>query len=234
MVSISTDVNVSRPASGAPKPLVAYVLYGDEQGASVATEHPIINEALGIGEVVSISHLAKTFEEAREGRDALSLLPANVLMDSTTTLLWTRRARKQPMWFNVSGKRKGYTVWWPTLLFLADKGEHTLRVFALKNGKRPSEDSQVYNAPIMNVSTNGLLCEGSAELPRELSMDTMGAIEACVTDSCFTHVNHPSAIKGARTNKDHIAYWRNKERSGDKVRAKELVPYRHLSEVINP
>lgn len=232
MVSVNKNVDVSKPVKGVPKPVLAYVMYKDEGGFTSATKHVVTDEKLGLGRVVSLSYLADEFENAGAGISDLELLPESVFVNSRETLAWVSKAEKRAMWFNLGGKRRGFNVWWPHLIYIADKKRNSLRVFAVRNAKRPTLDTKLYHAPLMNISDDGVLCAGSARLPRKLCVETLDRIEACVTDSCFTHVNHRETIRGISTNSEHVGFWRGKEKAKGRVKVGDLNQRGTLAEVL--
>jgi len=84
----------------------------------------------------------------------------------------------------------------------------------------------------MNIGGEGTLCEGSARLPRRLDEGHIGEIEACVFASNFTHVNHDQTLRGIEGNREHVTFWRRKEKLKDRVRVAELVRKGRLGEVL--
>lgn len=232
MVEINKSIKVSNPVKGVPKPVLAYVLYSDDRGLTGATKHKVVDEKLGLGRVVSLSYLADEFENAGSGQGDVELLPESVFVNSRNTLAWVSKAEKRAIWFNLGGKRRGFNVWWPHLVYIANKKYRSLRVFAVQNGKRPSLESKLYHAPLMNISSDGVLCEGTARLPKNLCVGSLARIEACITDSCFTHVNHRETIRGVSSNSAHVGFWRTKEKTKERIKVGELNHCGTLGEVL--
>lgn len=66
----------------------------------------------------------------------------------------------------------------------------------------PDADTQLYQAPYLNVYDDGGICTGNARVPRHLSTEAIDGFEKAFYDSRFTHPNaarltdHPSGIYG--------------------------------------
>jgi PRTRC genetic system protein B len=231
MVTIAKDVDVSDPVRGVPVAERAYVFYDNGSGYCAATEHLVRNGKLGLGKVVSMRSIGDRFARIT-GNDRPILLPENVVVSGGSKFAWYTKARRDDMWFNVNGRRFACRVWWPNLLWIASKSNRQLRIFALGRGSRPTAESTVYHAPLMNIGGGGHLCEGSARLPRRIDEEHIAEIEACVYESNFTHVNHDQTIRRAKTNKDHIAYWRRVEKEKRRVRVSDLVKIGKLGDIL--
>lgn len=231
MVSVNKDLNVSSPVKGIPTASTAYVLYKVGETYCSATRHAVDDGKLGMGKVISLKSLADQLGEVGPGAEP-AILPDSVFIHTTRLFGWTTPTRKHPMWFNVGGKRRGCNVVWPNMLWLADTKQRLLRVFAIGKGGRPGYESPVYHAPLMNIDSWGRLCEGSAHLPRKMTVEKLAEIEACVFDSYFTHVNHEKTLRCATDNRGHIRFWRTKERTRENVRVRELVRIGTLREVL--
>lgn len=232
MVAITESVNLSNPVKGVPVAKVAYVLYEQNGGVCAATRHPVEKGRLKLGRVIALNTMSRELA-AQEPRGSVTLLPPSVVVSSASLVAWTSRKRLGEMWFHVGGKHTAFRVFWPDLIWLADRQKRGLRVFALGSARRPTLDTRLYHAPLMNIGQAGHLCEGSATLPTTLDVAAIPAIEACLFESCFTHVNHQHTIKGGADNKRHLAFWRGKSRQRTPVRVKELMQYKRLGEVLN-
>ncbi|HRQ66654.1 MAG TPA: hypothetical protein PKZ76_17600 [Xanthomonadaceae bacterium] len=232
MVAINTNVEYSEPVKGVPVASLAYVLYEQNGGVCAATRHAVVKGRLQLGRVIDLDMLASDLA-SRERAATVELLPESVVVATPSMLAWTSPQRLADMWFRVTGRHTSYRVWWPRLLWLADRRGHGLRVFALASGRRPQMATRLYHAPLMNINHAGHLCEGTARLPATVNIAAMPEIEACVFESCFTHINHNATLRGGADNKQHVAYWRNKGRTRERVRVQEMTPYRRLGEVLN-
>jgi PRTRC genetic system protein B len=139
------------------------------------------------------------------------------------------------MWFRVGKFSGSFEVKWPSLLFIANKRDAKLFVFALAASSYPSEDAIVYHAPLMNIGRDGLVCQGSASLPAEISSATIDQMEETIYDSNFTHINHSTTLNNVKTSdgkvgtKEHLAFWRSRHKSKANLPKKHLVRYSTLS-----
>jgi PRTRC genetic system protein B len=231
MVSIVEDLNMSEPVRGVPVAERAYVFFHDGTEHCAVTQHRIRNGKLGPGRVVSMRSIGDRFARIT-GSDKVRLLPENVFISNQRLFAWVTPARYDAMWFSVNGRQWAHNVWWPNLLWIAERDTHRLRVFAVGGSGRPTMETILYHAPVMNIGGSGLLCEGSAQLPRQLDEEHISEIEACVYESNFTHVNHGQTLKGIKGNRGHLAFWRDKEKLKDRVRVAELVSKGRLKEVL--
>lgn len=231
MVCVYDNLSVSSPVKGAPVAATAYVLYRAGSSYCTATQHSVSDGVLGLGKVVPLKALVEQFQNVQPS-GVPDLLPDSVFVSTPGLFGWTTRGRFRPMWFNVADKRRGFSVCWPNLLWLADTNKRSLRVFAIGRSGRPSYDTRIYHAPLMNIDLRGFLCEGSAQLPERMEVTTIDAIEACLFESCFTHVNHHHTLRGGAGDRAHVAYWREKERSRKAVRVRELTRAGRLRDVL--
>jgi len=222
MVSVVDKVTFSDPVKGVPVADRAYVFYNDGSGCCAATEHNVRQGQLGPGRAISLRSIGERFNRIT-GHDVLCVLPPEVFISNQHLFAWHTASRYAPMWFSVGGRQFAVRVQWPPLVWIVNRRDRGLRIFALGRSSRPAMDTIVYHAPLMNIGSNGRLCEGSAKLPRQLDERHLHEIEACVFESNFTHVNHDKTLKGAKDNKAHVAFWRNKERLKEAVKVKELV-----------
>lgn len=231
MVAISREIDYSDPVKGIPTAALAYVLYEQNGSVCAATKHEVVDGRLQLGRVIGLDMLARDLA-SKEAAGAVELLPPSVLVVSPSLLVWTSPQRFADMWFRVTGRTVCYRVWWPRLVWLADRRGRGLRVFALGGGGRPTLRTRLYHAPLMNINAWGTLCEGSATLPPSVNIATMAEVEACVFESCFTHTNHDKTMRGGADSKRHVAFWRDKGRTRERVKVSEMTPYKRLEEVL--
>lgn len=188
-------------------------------GDFLASMHDfVINEQgesiIGAGRLMSKDDVESVLRSMLEmGKRKVSLLPPNVVSISETHIAWTVPAKVRPMLFNITGMpMKKIDVPWPRLLMVANRNGK-LAVAALKTNGRVSAKTKLYQAPLMNVYTNGNVCTGSATLPNECGIDQIKAWESVMFDSAFSHVNNPSTLSldgdkdQAVDNKAHYRFW---------------------------
>lgn len=201
------------------RPGFAVVFHQDSHSNAIvcATRHKIDpdNNTMSIGTVVSASQIAKTFSELtiEKSNKTFNCIPENVIFDSDQLLVWYKRRFVDTMWFRIGNKPQHLIVEWPPILFAACKNRHAMYVFALGKNTRPNEDSVLYNAPFMNINDRGLLCQGTAHLPHEISVGCLAECEATLLDSQFTHVNHEYTFSHPTNSNSHFKFWKSKARN---------------------
>jgi PRTRC genetic system protein B len=122
------------------------------------------------------------------------------------------------MWFRIK-KPVGLKVTYPALLYVASKEKRKLNVVALDSDKRPSLDSPVYHAPLMNIDSRSSLCIGNATMPDVPNEKSISEIVKCLVSSNFTHVNQQNTLSEAWRKKQKITsvstsdlfdYWKSR------------------------
>lgn len=230
--------------AGGVRPAYAIVLYQESGGGRssfvCATKHNIgKNNSLSIGQVISPNKIADLFSTlvSSDSASTSQCIPENVLFDSPSSIIWYKKRFISPMWFRVGQKPESLHVEWPPLLFVADKINRALYVFALGSNSRPTGNTRLYHAPLMNIDEEGFLCQGSAKLPNDITISTLHECESTLIDSQFTHINHDYTLKRTTGNKEHVEFWRTKARSGSdipqRVRANELRFAKTLSTMLS-
>lgn len=212
------------------------------QGNTVTTKHKINGKnQLCAGTIVDPIDIIHATLEAKKAQqeDATNavksqIVSTRVVVDDHQLLLWHSKAQERPMWF--SGRECGTAtlrVWWPNLLFVLNKREQRLYVFALATGARPTENTPIYRAPLMNVNGNGSICLGSAHLPKDKTSTNIMAMEDCLYDSNFSHLNvdcdrHPHMSD----DREHVYYYRARQQNRVKFKASELLRVGTLSDLL--
>lgn len=129
-------------------------------------------------------------------------------------ILWYRPQMKHSIIF----RKKTMTIWMPAMLFLVVF--NNFYVFALKSNARPTMTTELFIAPIMNLSGADQLCWGSVDTANAIpEIDKEIAFwEDKLWNSMFPHVGH-------RCSKSEIMSVYNKvNKSGSKFPKKELIP----------
>lgn len=202
------------------QPGFAVVFYEDSQSKMIvcATRHQVNSETntLGLGTIISPSQITKTFSELnidKSKKHALSCIPEKVIFDSDDLIVWYTKRFIGDMWFRHGSKPQRLVVEWPPLVFAAHKLNPALHVFALSKNTRPNEQTILFHAPLMNINDEGRLCQGTAHLPQDISINSIDECEATLFDSQFTHVNHEFTFKHETNNQTHFKYWKSKSRT---------------------
>ncbi|MBW8191350.1 hypothetical protein K0504_09900 [Neiella marina] len=229
--------NAPRQAAKAPKhpvPLWAMVFYGTSSVTAV-TRHSIEDGRLGMGELLTPDSVVETISSSFNRRKAASpaLLPEKVLHQSDSQITWYTKRQRRSMWFRAGKGVENLLVEWPALIWSASRNGACCKIMALPNNSRPNANTKLYVPPLMNLSSNGLLCQGSARLPKQVDIDTLTEAENCLFDSQFTHVNCAETIRGiGSSNAKHIKFWRHLSRNGGRVYVRDLTFRCRLNEWI--
>lgn len=226
-----------KPQAETPVPQKAIVLYGNEDSrfnssSEFATIHDIKNGQMQAGRLTDIANVRRTITRRANGSrhqpkttnlDTL-ITPDNVLVDTPDLLVWHTPKQRRAMWFSIN-RQTPVMVWWPSLVFAVNPGtpNSELTVFAKTFNKRPTADTKLYHAPLMNIR-DGLLCQGGAKVPNKRDFTTLEAMENTLFDTYFTHSNyHDSRLRSYyRDNRQHVKFWHGKEKADARVKAKEM------------
>lgn len=195
------------------KPKIAVVIYEDGHGfASTATRHSITRQnTLSLGRVISLPTILNEMSELVSNQcGQKSILPEKVLLDSEQKIVWYTRRNVAPMWFRSENGALSFRVEWPPLFWVVSKSNRSLKVFALPTSSRPTDNTKLYHAPLMNVSEDGVVCQGTAKLPEHIGVSTLGLCEDVIYDSQFTHVNHDVTWRNGASNLEHMDSWRKR------------------------
>ncbi|WP_064967841.1 hypothetical protein [Tenacibaculum ovolyticum] len=126
------------------------------------------------------------------------LIPKNIIYTDITkqSIVWKVKSHKRKLFFkNDSFSTNEYLL--PHLIFSL-KGT-TLSVFATKTFNI-TENTKLYNAPFLNVWSDGSVCMGSASIKKEdisFFEELIIVAENLFFDSYFTHTNHNIIVKGS-------------------------------------
>lgn len=215
------------------RPQYALVLHGntDTNGLICATRHTFKSDAtLSIGQLISIDAIQREFAQltAKNDSTTIDFLPENLLFESDSLVVWHTKRFIGDMWFRVATAPECLTIEWPALIFIASKQSKKLKVFATATNSRPTMDTKLYHAPVMNVDEKGVLCQGTATLPSVICTSTIKDCSDTLFDSQFTHVNHKATLRNHRSSGEHIGFWRSKAKSPNsravRVTAKDFSP----------
>jgi len=211
------------------KPQFALVFHSVEY-QTVVTKHNVDNGVLQSGTVVEpIDVIQATINvEQNKGNHApvkAEIVSDRVLLDDHSKIIWHSKASNRTMWF--AGRECGNAtlrLWWPNLLFIVNKKSGSMSVFALATGARPTAKTRLYQAPLMNIGSRGLVCLGSASLPKDKSSNNIVAMENCIYDSNFSHLNdYANNVQDhMKDDKAHVAFYRNREKTNQKFKAAEM------------
>lgn len=129
------------------------------------------------------------------GQKPPGLIPPRVLAVGETGCSWYVPAGKREMYFHSKSEdlraASGEAVAHPGLVFAVDnrRGASMLRVFAFRKRGRPSLAARLYQAPFLNVSSNGSVCLGSTAVPGVTDPAAAPAWTEAFFASAFSHAN---------------------------------------------
>ena len=242
---METEINALFDRALEVKPHASLVFHGTTASALQAlTLHGVKDGKIGVGRYVDaqevIDMLTEATQELRSSDTghAVEILPEHILVNDKRRIVWYRKRERRMLHLAPRGGRAfRKEVEWPPMLFIVEiEGERPtgLYLFALASNTRPTASSMLYALPATNISTNGHLCQGTAVLPKSVTLDTLREVEATFFDADGTHTNTADILRGVeKTNAaDLMRYWREKAKSDSRVKASELHPYKTLGEVL--
>ena len=192
----------------------AILIYESERNQAVAMLHPVIYQeegkkngtrgssslregvpVLGAGAGISMGELQRVIYALVAGEDGAqgkgtTFIGENVVALSMTMIAWWKPSHVGPMW--MAGKRaRDYSH--PNLFFVGTPS--SLSVWALKEGKRPGEGTELFNAPYWNVYGTGNMCRGNASYPTFITPKAIEVFEKAFFETNFTHPSHDQLIR---------------------------------------
>lgn len=171
----------------------AVLLYGTSQGNKYfASIHGVNVDkdgrvALEAGVQATVEGLTSMFEcLLPEKEKECDFVPETILSFGVNHLAWWCPPRTRRAWFDCKklGKKTA-EVPYPGLVFIAK--QRCLYVFAVKGNGRPKPETELYQAPVFNVGTEGGVCLGNSIPPEGFSIKSVGEWETVFFDSRFTH-----------------------------------------------
>lgn len=124
------------------------------------------------------------------------LIPKNVISYSENKyyIIWvTEKSKEKHLFTTRAGVKTGiYPI--PRLLWKMDS--ESLWIYALKEHDEINEETILYNAPFMNISSNGLVCLGTVKLMKtEDYQKFIDNVYYQFFNSYFTHTNNDKLLK---------------------------------------
>lgn len=154
------------------------------------------------------------------------VLPPQILAMGSQRIAWYVPGCARAMYFNVNSTLFSLQVPWPTLVFRVIDGH--LSLAAILQSERPTADTPLFHAPLMNLNEVTALCTGNADVPHGCSVCDCAGYEKAVFETNFSHVNHGRTLKVAAktvTNEAHVHFWRAlQEKKAKRFPAEALVP----------
>lgn len=205
MTHANRDVRIQSPMRDQGFNLVqAVLLYRAKHGRDgYATVHEVDIDADGsplilAGRPMTRASLRKWTRLANNDT-GLQLLAPNVIARNRDTLVWWTPPVRRTTLFDLNdsarkgrelatiGKRIARPIPYPSLVFAASAGN--LTVFAFDGAERPTADTELCHAPILNIYENGTLCWGSVQRPPLDHPDVIALHEDAVFSSWGRNTN---------------------------------------------
>lgn len=199
----------------------ALLLYEDGDSA-VATIHAATNGVIREGHPVSAEVIEQVLRALHKVKP--QVIPENLLYHSAKRVVWWVPSHLEKIWFAIDNDKdkplqrfNNRTLNHPPLLFMVDG---SLSVYALKKNARPKLNTELLNAPYLNVR-NGLVCQGNVNLTLDVELEAqelMTRAQRVFFDTKFTHTqephkkltNHPKGLVGYYADAECGEQWARK------------------------
>lgn len=182
--------------------------YG-QSGLSYASIHEVIHDQgkaarIGVGKALSTEAIESTVKAlaTSAGIDLLQWSEDSVVATSPTLTCWWTPAQQRWMHFHVGDFQQSGPAQQPPLVWIVNS--RSLSVFALKQNTKPTQQTELFDSPYLNVFNDGKVCTGS------MAANSTSSREQWVQsffESTFTHAN-PSNRKLTRYRGGNIALWK--------------------------
>jgi len=151
-----------------------------------------------------------------------TLLPPNVLYvnnDRKGSVVWHTTSKKVNLFFHRILEIPDGFAHVPAMLWKADKD--SLSVWAMKDNKRPTDETPLYHAPFFNVYDRGNVCMGNVRkhIPNGCTLgDFISLWEKYFFNSTFSHTIRGGAVSGGELD----AFWKKQMSIGSKFPVQRL------------
>jgi PRTRC genetic system protein B len=175
-----------------------YVEHFDlDKNGNLINAHPLtVREASVLSKSLQITETEKKSFLKPQG-----ILGNHILQINPTDngrVIWFTKATKRNLFFIENLGIPNGIANVPPILWIADRNK--LSMYALKSANRPTENTQLYDAPFFNVYNDGSVCMGTVnvEIKKSASLEEFTtAWESYFFNSFFSHlVNDHNPIKG--------------------------------------
>ena len=178
----------------------AIVLYEQKDGSREVTHfaniHSVVQSKVCEGrpldrhELLNLCRvLMPHFGRGLAWQDERIIAYSDTAAGGTGQMIWWRPASVERLLFTEGTKIPDGLAPVPSLLFMASGG--SLNVWALKNNTRPVPDTELWAAPLPNVSDGGNVCMGNAQVPALASPDVITTWERLFFRSRFSTHHMP-------------------------------------------
>lgn len=237
---ISIDDNSQGLSDFTPKfAIVTYSSNCDYLDTTIIVKHQISENGFDQGQLINVDELLSSFSGLKKPnevkKDKNLFLEDHILCNNYENLIFFEKSHtRYPIWVSYQAKPECFHVKIPAMLYVVNKIKKSLSVFALEHDQRPQLSDMLYAAPFPNVSSNGLVCQGSARLPATTEIFNTDEISTSFLYAKKTHLNSDSIFKdGVTTNSTYRKYIKRKVTSSEDIDvANELAKVFTLSDLI--
>ena len=161
-------------------------LFKPEKPAFYATSNPIVNGSISAGKPLTHERILDVCHKFMPHAVKTVYLPENIVSyASGLEIIWWVPARPRKIYFKKSSSLNTGMTPLPALLFRARA--NNLDVWAIKENKRPTLDTDLYYPPFPNMLEPGHhVCTGNAKLPSTVAVSSINAWEKVFFKSYFT------------------------------------------------
>ena len=204
-------------------PQVAIILYGQSgTNLTFATEHSVIHSdgqyELAEGKPLTGKALNAIGRGVKAPRLAARVIHQDVLyLDGDSVVFWTKASKKLCHFKcnddpnqSPSLEKTSLRLALPSLVWVVRRktgAGPSVHVYAVKAKGRPTDSTELFSAPLMNVESCGEVCWGNTMLPKTEKRDEPDAWVEAFFSSAFTHFSDSnSPIQGAETNRQYAQF----------------------------
>lgn len=212
--------------------IVGYEKTKSYSSENLVTYHTIEGGRLGSGEALTLDTAKGIFSHLQG--DIMpycfkGIVPNNLVyfdFKGELKIIWTTHPHRRQLYFDSNTTIKSGIYPLPKLLFILEgKG---LKVFALNRKDNLNSDTEIYNAPFLNTSSDGSVCMGSASIDYENLQyyeDIMEFAEKQFYNSVFNATHHNKLVKGNIINFYDTIYNKTKIDDTWLVKTKKTLKY---------
>ncbi len=177
----------------------AILLYSDnKEQSSFATVHTVQMDEqnrpiIGAGKPLTQRTMRSICKiQSRKADSGAEVLPANVLFNDNGVLIWSCKGQIRKTFFKSPSVTGVFEVPYPDLIFCVHQSN--LSVYAIQTKdctkERPSAETVLCHAPLMNIFSSNSLCMGNNTVPKHHSISqAIKGWETVLFDSTYTHPN---------------------------------------------
>lgn len=215
------NVGIETSKTGQSKMIGAILLYGESSqyntgvAAKFASIHSINWDTkqpiIAAGRPITEADLASLHKGLSESKS----LPGSLWVDSKILamgngrMIWWTPPQQRPMFFDKSSNASqsfngAGRCPNPGLVWMATSS--ALFIYAVAGNDRPTQETQLFQAPFFNVWSRGQVCVGSANMPDQDMKGEPGAWEKFFFGSRFTHANFTQENRLIK-NQNPYSFW---------------------------